>query len=77
MLLPPCPHCGYDRGVFVRAQAKGPAEVHYDSEGQQIEICYDNLYFEPSRTVRCGDCLRIRRDVSVEDLSGFTHSLQR
>jgi len=69
MLIPPCPRCGYDDGVFVEGRARGLVELYYDSAGQFTEALYDRVYFDCSRTVHCGGCLRIRRDVSADDLS--------
>lgn len=64
MTISPCSYCG-SRTTYVCAQARGPAEHHFDKEGQFIETEHGQLNFHPSQTVRCADCGKIRRDLHM------------
>lgn len=65
MTILPCSHCN-SRETYINAQARGPAQYHFDNLGNLIEVAYDNLRFEPSlTTVRCAACCKIRRDLRL------------
>lgn len=66
MKIPKCKHCG-SRATLIKAQARGPIELFYDDAGIYQEAYYDELFFNPSTTVRCSDCLKIRRDLALAD----------
>ena len=61
-MISPCSYCG-SRATYVCAQVRGTAQHHFDEDGQFIETAYDRLVFHPSRTVRCADCEKIRRNL--------------
>jgi hypothetical protein len=65
-VIPPCPNCGTHE-TFVNCQARGPAKYHYSADGEFLEVYYDKFYFELSKTVRCADCNKIRRDLELVD----------
>ena len=65
-MIEPCKHCGCPR-VFVHAQWSGPALMWFDESGENTEVDNDRLALNPSTTVRCEDCGRIRRDLAIKD----------
>lgn len=63
-MLPPCPHCGMQTGVYRAARARGRVMLYYDENGLPTDAGYDKLEFVPySAVVRCDYCNKIRRDV--------------
>jgi uncharacterized Zn finger protein len=66
-MIPNCPHCGKEDFVIIKGQWRGPGEYIYDLEGEYLEAESEKLYFEPSDTVRCGSCGKIRRDLRLVD----------
>lgn len=66
MALPPCPRCGSTGGTYVAARADGPVQLFFDRKGNYQEALYDDLRFVPhTKTVRCVDCLKIRRGLQL------------
>ena len=66
--IPICPHCGdNDSGFWTKSQMHGPAETYYGQSGEYEEMSTDKMYTTESGTVRCGKCLKIRRDLTVKD----------
>jgi cytochrome c peroxidase len=70
MTIPICPHCGdADECVYARAKPRGSAKEYFypeDGESAGIDLS-DGLFFDPVKTVRCGRCHKIRRDLTVID----------
>lgn len=62
----PCPHCGELGGFYVTGQWMGPAEMHFNPNGQHTDTTTDRLYCKTREVVRCGACSKIRRDVKLE-----------
>ena len=65
--LPICPHCQSSNSVFVNVRAYGWCEEYYDQYGTAVEMGTDKLCFSTSQTVRCDNCLKIRRDLMLGD----------
>ena len=63
-MIPPCPNCGCVC-TKVHAQARGPVILRYDEEGLGCEAFYEALTFDASHVVRCEDCGKIRRDLTL------------
>ena len=66
--LPPCPHCGLKTGVYTNVRAYGWCQEYFDECGIQVEMGTDDLLFSTSQTVRCDNCMKIRRDLMVVNL---------
>ena len=72
MTIPICPHCGKSN-LYAKARILGSAIEYFDEEGESDGIDLSNiidgtgLRFYPSKTVRCGECKKIRRDLTVVD----------
>ncbi|MAF76051.1 MAG: hypothetical protein CMF17_09400 [Idiomarinaceae bacterium] len=66
MRFPPCPHCGAEEGVYRKAQARGSAELQYDSSGNFVETYSDRVWFKGSDTIRCAACGKIRPSLRIE-----------
>lgn len=65
-MISPCLNCG-SCSTYVNAQARGPAQYHFDKWGNFIETEYDKLWFKKSHVVRCADCGKIRRDLRLAE----------
>ncbi len=65
----PCNHCGCPY-TYIHAQARGPVQIRYDKIGRECEVYYEELLFVRSRTVRCRNCGKIRRDLEVDPVEG-------
>lgn len=73
-----CPHCNGQR-FYVRATARGAVGISYDRHGNELSIAQDRLWFKRSTTVRCEDCMKIRKDLicwdgSIQDRMVNLHS---
>lgn len=66
-MIKPCPRCGGNR-FLVHGIMKGPAISYYDEHGVYQELDLDRCYWESqSKSVRCENCLKIRKDVYLDD----------
>ena len=67
-LIANCPHCGSDGGVIRNVRMYGWAEQYWDRSGEYIEMSIDRTNHTNSKTLRCPDCYKIRRDVRLEGM---------
>jgi len=66
-MIKPCPRCNGNR-FFVHGIMKGSATSYYDENGTYQELDLDRCYWESqSKSVRCENCLKIRRGVYLDD----------
>ena len=61
-MIKPCKNCG-DTTVLVNDFVSGWFNRLYDKNGEIYHTSMDNLGGRSSRTYRCGNCQKIRRDV--------------
>ena len=66
--MKPCPHCKqHDQGFVIKGQMIGSVEKFYDGSGNYEELNLDRAYWKTeSKTVRCANCNKIRRDVMFD-----------
>ena len=63
-VFPPCPHCGKDDDFIVNRRAFGWYRSLYSCEdGQHYLTDNDRVGMSDSKTIRCGACNKVRRDV--------------
>lgn len=76
-MLPPCPHCGAQTGVYMKVRAFGWCEEYYEVGGRAIEMSDEGLQFTFNQTLRCDDCMMIRRDLGFDQQNGLVVSVER
>ncbi len=59
--VPECPHCGSWDAVVSNERAYGWAERQFFQEGSELLI--DGVHYSNTKTLRCGKCYKIRRDI--------------
>lgn len=66
-LFPPCPHCG-GKGFYVNGTMRGAVATYFGEMGEFQEMNLDRTYCELiSKVVRCQDCCKVRRDVTLDN----------
>jgi len=63
-MIRPCPNCGSDQMV-VKAQARGPVELHFNQYGSETLVADERVRYESSNIVRCAMCGQIRDGLRV------------
>lgn len=48
-----CPHCGSDRGMYVKFKACGTDTYRYDGKMESSEV---TSYYDFNKNMRCCDC---------------------
>ena len=76
MTIPICPYCGRTSETTVNARCYGWLEGTFDEEGHEIEFGNDGLMLSLAKTVRCGLCGKIRRDLTVIDSRVAVRAIQ-
>ena len=64
-----CINCGDSGYLFVNAQARGTAIIWFTNDGQFLDTETDETWWKRSKTVRCGNCLKIRKDLVYNPIS--------
>ena len=70
MKIPNCPNCRTCNTTFINATAQGTALMYFDGDGTNTEVYADKTWFKPSKTIRCDDCAKIRKDLYFDMDSG-------
>ena len=66
-MLGPCPHCKNENAsVYVNRRSFGWMKHWYYEDGSFCETDLGGMHSKDSKTVRCGVCDKIRRDLKVE-----------
>lgn len=64
MNIKSCPHCGSTTAGFYRkVRAFGWCTELYEPNGQRDMIETTDLGFTPTKTFRCDECHKIRKDI--------------
>lgn len=63
--IPDCPHCGSKSGVLCKERAYGWACRSWYNEGSGLmsDLDIDSVQYSFSKTLRCPDCKKVRKDV--------------
>ncbi len=65
VIIPDCPFCGSNSGVYANERASGYGERQWSRDGVE-ELNTDRVYYVWSYTLRCPDCGKVRKDVKRE-----------
>jgi len=67
-MIPDCPHCGSESGIVRNVRLYGWAQQYFDKTGEYAEMDVDRMNHTSTKTLRCPDCNKIRRDVILVGL---------
>lgn len=66
-MLPICPYCGQQCGVYMKTRAYGWATEFFDEDGRQYEMSIEDVNYLPNQTLRCDTCGKVRRDLRWDE----------
>jgi hypothetical protein len=62
-----CPHCHKGDFTYLNLRLYGWAQEYYDMNGLYCELDLQGMHSSSSKTVRCANCGKVRRDLVFED----------